>query len=751
MRRTPTRFTAIAVLALLVPALHAQNEPAPSPGDIKRELRQERRAQKEQARKQSETDQHNYKDKLGSDKSIDDFHIGHYDPGKPPPPPLQPIPAQPFGDRLDLTKTWQFHPGSNPGYASPTWDDHDWTQVDTTRPLIMSGYLNLNEVWYRRHILLAPGSHSLAITIADFGGSYRVYANGQELGGHGKMSDRGNYLLAASATFPIPDTLLTQPELVIAIHAFVGTIDRATFTLSDGISKTSAVYLGPANVLYRDQQTYFQNGLSESPAVLVLWALLCLLAIALTTLIPKVPAYPLLAIYAGGHLISLLLMDFGRFNYAGRDDWVAIPVLMALMASELAALEFARNVAGSKRRVWFTTVEIVYILCYTSLLPANLGILSFLIYGILWRAGYYLLLTVTVLLIATGVRRHKRDAYILAGFFAGYLVYLATFWALHYIDFDYVWLTRLADGFVARFQPSPTGDLAIVAAFLTIVILRTLRLVRERAAIATEIEAARTMQQLLLARSSEPTPGFLVETAYIPAGEVGGDFFLITTIHETQEEEAGLFAIVGDVSGKGLRAAMRVSMILGVLRREPSRDPAIVLCSLNEALLSDRSDTGFTTACCVRIRTSGHFTVANAGHISPYLATAGSIGPIRTAETGSSHELETPPALPLGLAPAQTYETVSGRLLPGQRLVLLSDGIPEARSHKGELYGFDRLTALTLNPAAEIARTAQAFGQEDDITVLTIAALTPTTNQPPPPPAAPRPPTQPPPPPIPAR
>jgi serine phosphatase RsbU (regulator of sigma subunit) len=146
-------------------------------------------------------------------------------------------------------------------------------------------------------------------------------------------------------------------------------------------------------------------------------------------------------------------------------------------------------------------------------------------------------------------------------------------------------------------------------------------------------------------------------------------------------------------------------------------------------------DSGFTTACCVRIRTSGHFTVANAGHIAPYLASAGSIGPIRTAETGSSHELETPPALPLGLAPDQHHDTIHGHLLPGQRLVLLSDGIPEARSHKGELYGFDRLTALTLKPAAEIARTAQTFGQEDDITVLTTAALSPTTNQPPPPPA----------------
>jgi serine phosphatase RsbU (regulator of sigma subunit) len=55
----------------------------------------------------------------------------------------------------------------------------------------------------------------------------------------------------------------------------------------------------------------------------------------------------------------------------------------------------------------------------------------------------------------------------------------------------------------------------------------------------------------------------------------------------------------------------------------------------------------------------------------------------------------------------------------------MSDGVPEARSHSGELYGFDRLQHLTLLPAHVIATTAQTFGQEDDITVLTLA-LAPT-------------------------
>jgi len=231
-------------------------------------------------------------------------------------------------------------------------------------------------------------------------------------------------------------------------------------------------------------------------------------------------------------------------------------------------------------------------------------------------------------------------------------------------------------------------------------ILRTVRLARARAALASEVAAAEHVQQLLLTGSSKPTPGFRVETAFHPASQVGGDFFLLSPF-----EDGSLFAIVGDVSGKGLTAAMRVAMILGILRRETSRDPAAVLANLNDALLS-QSEMGFTTACCVHLYPDGRFTAANAGHIAPYIA---------------GTELETPPALPLGLAPDQFYEFVTGHLAPTQTMVLMSDGVPEARNAQRELYGFDRLPNLTLLPAQQIADTALRFGQEDDITVLTLA------------------------------
>ena len=150
---------------------------------------------------------------------------------------------------------------------------------------------------------------------------------------------------------------------------------------------------------------------------------------------------------------------------------------------------------------------------------------------------------------------------------------------------------------------------------------------------------------------------------------------------------------------------MRVAMILGALRRETSHDPGEILFGLNNALIA-HGQSGFTTACCVSISLSGECAIANAGHISPYI---------------SGREVSTPPALPLGLVEDQTYELVHCHLAASERLVMLSDGVLEARADSGELYGFERLPSLTLMSARDIAETAQRFGQEDDITVLTVA------------------------------
>ncbi len=102
----------------------------------------------------------------------------------------------------------------------------------------------------------------------------------------------------------------------------------------------------------------------------------------------------------------------------------------------------------------------------------------------------------------------------------------------------------------------------------------------------------------------------------------------------------------------------------------------------------------------------GKLTIANAGHIAPYVA---------------GKELLLENGLPLGLAANTTYTECCFQLEPGQQITLLTDGVVEARDQAGALLGFDRSAALSTQPANAIASAAQAFGQDDDITVLTLS------------------------------
>jgi serine phosphatase RsbU (regulator of sigma subunit) len=191
-----------------------------------------------------------------------------------------------------------------------------------------------------------------------------------------------------------------------------------------------------------------------------------------------------------------------------------------------------------------------------------------------------------------------------------------------------------------------------------------------------------------------------VDAVYRPAREVGGDFYRTVAL-----DDGSLLVIVGDVSGKGLDAAMLVAAILGSLANETHRSPASLLAYLNRAVVG-RTGGGFITACCTHFHRDGRAAIANAGHIAPYL---------------DGRELQLENGLPLGIsAEAEYSETVFDA---HGTVTFLSDGVLEARSESGELLGFERMAALTTKPAKEIAAAAQRWGQEDDITVITVRGL----------------------------
>jgi len=250
------------------------------------------------------------------------------------------------------------------------------------------------------------------------------------------------------------------------------------------------------------------------------------------------------------------------------------------------------------------------------------------------------------------------------------------------------------------------SELLYILSLAIIIVLRSTRISRQQAVLEGEVEAAREIQQVLLPEQVEPVPGFTVESAYAPAQQVGGDFFQILP-----DGNGGLLVVLGDVAGKGLPAAMLVSVLVGAIRgvAEYTKDPAELLANLNERLVG-RGGGGFSTALVARISVAGSVTIANAGHLSPYL---------------DGREVELPGALPLGVMSGVAYETTRFILAPGSRLTFYSDGVIEAQNPQGQLFGFDRAKAISTQPAAAIVEAAKLFGQEDDITVVAIERLMP--------------------------
>jgi sigma-B regulation protein RsbU (phosphoserine phosphatase) len=125
---------------------------------------------------------------------------------------------------------------------------------------------------------------------------------------------------------------------------------------------------------------------------------------------------------------------------------------------------------------------------------------------------------------------------------------------------------------------------------------------------------------------------------------------------------------------------------------------------LNDRMIG-RSHGGFVTCLAAHLSADGLLTVANAGHLPPYL---------------NGEEIAASGALPLGLISDARYDEFTVQIAAGDHLTFVSDGVVEAQSRSGELLGFERTRALSSQSAETIARAAQEFGQEDDITVVTV-------------------------------
>jgi len=632
-----------------------------------------------------------------------------------PHPPLDPhhVDGSALGAPINLNSNWLLHQGDDPHYAEPAFDDSKWIVVQAGKPLSSYGLKNVNRVWYRTHVQIPPGEKDLSLLVRSFGGSFQIFVNGIEVGSSGPHPQGGYAGAYVDERFAVPNTAIASGDVTVAVRGEIGRYSEDG-ARHGGFASDSALLLGTAPELSDLTALHSFRVFTPSVVNIGMELLVPLIALALALTLPREREYIALvvAFAASGAVDVINLWQLATNRPPGDVSLVGLGCLGAVAA--VALLEFVRLVLNLRRSRWWAGYEYLVAFLLVVFLPwiehaYALGAVgmtsSFILVADVMLQVMVLPFSAGLPLLALWVwwKRRNPDALLL-------FVPLLLQAAVNYWQFGIFLLNRFHLSERTALPPVPASmftvqwtdvtNILFSVALLLFLVLRTVRIARSRAAMATDLHAVHSVQEILLARASHPTPGFRVEHVYHPALEVGGDFFLVSP-----GPDGSITAIVGDVSGKGLVAAMRVSMILGVLRREEHREPETILANLNEALLM-QGEMGFTTACCVRLQSDGRYTIANAGHINPYI---------------DGEEIVAPSALPLGMIGDQRYEQISGILPEGKTLVLMSDGVVEARSTKGELYGFDRLPQLTLLTAQDIADVARRFGQEDDITVLTVA------------------------------
>ncbi len=613
---------------------------------------------------------------------------------------------------ITLDGLWRFHLGDDPegtlGWSDPALDDSNWPLLRSDINWREQGFKNYSGfAWYRFKVILPSVRKPLAICIPRLRTSYQIFADGKLIGQFGGMPPHGESIVDFDQIFPLPSK--AQPSggvLSIAIRVWqMGWFDDA------GGGPQGAATLGEINALkdLKLQHDRFRFWSLASGNALMLMNLLAGLAgFFLFWMRPADREYLWFAIYEMLTAVGHLWTDWEMFYPTGGKNDFLLGQCLASASWFFFLLFVFRILNGRRNWLFWAAVGAVVATPLTSV--------AFLVQWISldhWRIARAVYLVPYFACILNLLYRKARE-----GVSDGQLMlvpvalcYTSWFIELLLIEFrtsegnfvgrNFQWFFELSR-WPFPFSLQDVTDMLMLLAVLAVLPLRFARSRHDEERLSAEMESARTVQQVLIPNEIPSVPGFEIQCVYKPAGYVGGDFFQIIPI-----ATGGILIAIGDVSGKGMAAAMTVSLLVGTLRTlaHYTQSPAEILASMNQRMLA-RSQGGFTTCLVLRVAEDCTLTVANAGHLAPYLQGA---------------ELQLENGLPLGLVAELVYPETIFQLPEDAQLTLVTDGVVEARDRTGELLGFERAAVLSTQPAESIARAAEVFGQEDDITVLTLA------------------------------
>jgi hypothetical protein len=616
-----------------------------------------------------------------------------------------------------LNGPWKFHTGDNMAWAQADFDDSAWDSMDLTVPSgkqgvpgwTLRGYPAYSGyAWYRLRLDVQGANHRLAIKMPDEADdAYQVYANGQLIGEFGKFTARGvTAYPALSEAFSLPKGV-GDGTITIAIRMWMDSATRFNSPDAGGLHGPPALgYASLVNDLvrldYDDMAHYlgafYLEGLILLMAVIMaatlfwldrqepgyLWlSVVCtvtllynaiLLSVNVVAWIGQTPAVILRDVILHPSRIALWVLFWGywfRLPKIARLHRVVWPLVVLLMV----------GTAMLRAPLYGQTVPIHY---ETFISPALL-VIKFALGAILFLVAY------------RGFGTQKTEGWMAAtAVILGLIANFTTELRLVHMPTMFV-----VFGFVIQL-----GTVATVVSLLIITVMLLRRFIMAQALKEQwkmEIQQAQEVQQLLIPHELPEVTGITIESEYRPAREVGGDFFQILPL----DTPGSVLIVVGDVTGKGMQAGMLVALIVGAIRAavQHSTEPARILHEVNEQLCERQH--AIATCLILRIDPDGTGIIANAGQLAPYL---------------NGTEIEMEGAFPIGIVPDGDFSITSFVLQEGDNLFLMSDGVVEATDPQGALFGFERIAELLQRHATseEIAKAAQAFGQEDDILVVQV-------------------------------
>lgn len=584
--------------------------------------------------------------------------------------------------------------GDNPAWAVSNLDETGWQSYQQwkLRP-------DQPRIWLRCHADLGTflGTTNFSLQ-ASVPAAYELYVNGELIGGAGNVRT-GNFSMDTIRSFPVPQSLLDRQPATIAARItygytdFSGYVEPLPLTMRAGDQQVLNA-LRAEEVLSRMQRylNYVVYFAIIGILAFVLFGLflfdrtrqdLLLLSICSMGLAGIYGArygavilanYSIavnLAIYTAAAGVVILSRTWIGFVLAGRRMYLFFWVLMGLDGIRTAVAVCGAFLPLSWSIGFAEAVERTYqISICANLICAAAPFVAFWPYSRIRRS----MIPIAAICMTWG-------GFMIAFFVSG----AATFNGR---------ISSLASFLVSA---ELFVTVSVIVLLMGLLLRDQRRTARDRAELAGEMASAREVQQYFIPETLPSTPGLAIESVYLPSREVGGDFFQVLP----NARDGSTLIVVGDVAGKGLRAGMLSALIVGAIRTacQFTTEPGEILALLNQRL----QGRGLVTCLVLRIASSGNVELANAGHLPPYV---------------NGKELAIEGSLPLGAVPGIEFEAMPFQLVEGDSLLLVSDGIVEAQNQRGELFGFERTRAISSKPAEDIARAAQAFGQEDDITVL---------------------------------